>query len=146
MPWFDAVMLRICLRARVPFRATVFCSVRACTLEKMTTSLGVAELEPRDTAKAIPPATSTTATTTAMIFWLRVTHEPPGISYELWPCALAAHSCRSGLEMRLCPGGGVICSDEPPPVPPKEKSSPFEFGVGVGIPHPRPIMHVRHLR
>ena len=97
------------------------------------------------TAKAIPPATNTTATTTAMIFWLRVTHEPPGISYELSPCAL-----RARLQVRTryeaLSRRRRHRSDELPPVPPKEKSSPFEFGVGVGIPHPRPIMHVRHLR
>ena len=75
MPSVEAVTLRICLRASVPLSATVFCRVRSCTREKTTTSPDdPALLEPFDTAKTMPPATSTTATTmAAMIFLFRVT-------------------------------------------------------------------------
>ena len=37
IPCVAAVTLRICLRASVPFSATVSCKVRVCTLEKMIT-------------------------------------------------------------------------------------------------------------
>ena len=81
----------------------------------------------------MPPATSTTATTTATIFWLRVTQNPLGF-HELSPCALAAQACRSGLEMRLCPGGGVIAWDDRRSSPRTRRGAPWSWASASGSP------------
>ena len=74
-----ASTLRICLRASVPFRATVLCRVRVWTLLKMTVWFG-GEEPPRLTRPSVTPtATSATTTAAAMIFLLRDTINPPGL-------------------------------------------------------------------
>src|SRR5271156_4831480 len=152
-PWVAAVTLVISLRASVPVKLTVPCNVRRCTALRTTTCFPVELLPLEAPAYEIPAAASTaTAMATPMVFCLRVmwsSFDTVPVSHQLPAWATAAHCCRSLLLRRLWPGGAVNPAAPPlplPPEPPNENRSPSEFGVGCGMPHPRPIMHLRHFR